>query len=435
MNLRKHRAHFVLAALLGMAASTPSSAATLTVGQNNWFPSASKPSAHPAPRDLGATSCPNQQFTTINAALNAASSGDTVAICPGLYAEQLVITKPVTLVGLAANGIGRVLLQPALTVQQNLATEAVITVMNTSGVSIQNLAIDGSNNSVTSCTPGVAGIHFYNASGSVSNNAIFGTHLANPLGCTSLPFGNGFGVLVDGNQPGPFEVSISQNSIHDYTANGVEVNGTGTAITAEIQGNTISGVGPSNGIFQFAVFVLNGAVGIITNNVITEGLCGALSSSDCISVRSEGVTLRAPGAGTVVDSNVISQAQSGIFVNGGNFLSITNNQIRNIDAMSGMDIQGSATGSLTNSLIQGNSIFNVGPIDQDAVNDGEGCGIDEYSGTGVAGNLISNNTVGDAYCGVAYVTADTVLSGPYFNTLYTELNADVWTTFPPAVEP
>lgn len=337
--------------------------------------------------------------------------------------------------GLTTTQNGRVLLQPALTVQQNLAAEAVITVMNTSGVSIQNLAIDGSNNAVTSCSPGVAGIHFYNASGSVTNNAIFGTHLANPLGCTSLPFGNGFGVLVDGNQPGPYEVSISQNSIHDYTANGIEVNGTGTAITAEIQGNTISGVGPANGIFQFAVFVLNGAVGIITNNTITEGLCGALSRPDCILVRSEGVTLRAAGPGTVVDSNVISNAQSGIFINGGNFLSITNNQIRNIDAMSGMDIQGSATGSFTNSLIQGNSIFNVGPIDQDAVNDGEGCGINEYSGTGVAGNLISNNTVGDAYCGVAYVTADTVQQGSFFNTLYTQLNTDVWATFPPAVEP
>jgi hypothetical protein len=434
MNSRKSISPSISAAILAMAASTLSPAATLTVGQDNWYPQ-SKASAHRAPRDLTATACPNLQFYSINAALNAASPGDTIAICPGLYTEQLVITKPVTLLGLTASGIGRVLLQPALTLQQNLAAEAVITVMNTSGVSIQNLAINGSNNTVTGCSPGVAGIHFYNSSGSVANNAIFGTHLANPLGCTALPFGNGFGVLVDGNQPGPFDVSISQNSIHDYTANGIEVNGSGTAITAEIQGNTISGVGPANGVFQFAVFVLNGAVGIITNNVITEGLCGAVSSSNCISMRSEGITLRAAGAGTVVDSNVISNAQSGIFINGGNFLSITNNQIRNIDAMSGMDIQGSATGSFTNSLIQGNSIFNVGPIDPDAVTDGEGCGINEYSGTGVAGNLISNNTVGDAYCGVAYVTADTVQPGSFFNTLYTQLNVDIWTTFPPAVEP
>ncbi len=101
-------------------------------------------------------------------------------------------------------------------------------------------------------------------------------------------------------------------------------------------------------------------MGKISSNVITEGLCGTLSSADCINVRSEGVTLRAVGDGTAVDRNVITNAQSGIFINGGNNLRITNNQISNIDAMSGMDIQGTASGFLTNSLIDGNTIFNVG---------------------------------------------------------------------------
>jgi hypothetical protein len=46
------------------------------------------------------------------------------------------------------------------------------------------------------------------------------------------------------------------------------------------------------------------------------------------------------------------------------------------------------------------------------------------------------NTVNDAYCGVAYVTADQVYSGVYMNALYATLNADLYpTTFPPAVEP
>jgi len=156
MNLRKHIApSFFSAAFLAMAVPTLSPAATLTVGQDNWYPLATKPSAHSGPRDLTATSCPNLQFYSINAALSAASPGDTIAICPGFYAEQLVIAKPVTLLGLTANGIGRVLLQPALTIQQNLAAEAAITVMNTSGVSIQNLAIDASGNTVTGCSPGV----------------------------------------------------------------------------------------------------------------------------------------------------------------------------------------------------------------------------------------------------------------------------------------
>src|SRR5581483_8448037 len=113
---------------------------------------------------------------------------------------------------------------------------------------------------------------------------------------------------------------------HDYTAAGVQA--TGTGIYANVEGNNISGIGPAGGLFQFGVFIVNGPVASIRWNVITEGLCGSLSASDCIGVRSEGVTLRAPGDGTTVDGNVISNAQSGIFINGANRLRVTNNQIR-----------------------------------------------------------------------------------------------------------
>ena len=64
---------------------------------------------------VGATGvpCPNATYTTIGAAVTAASSGDTIEICPALYPEQLLITKPLTLVGSGQMGVGRVLIQPA----------------------------------------------------------------------------------------------------------------------------------------------------------------------------------------------------------------------------------------------------------------------------------------------------------------------------------
>lgn len=382
------------------------------------------------------TPCPNPQYSTIAAAISAASPGDVIEICPALYPEQLVITMPLTLRGIEVNHVKRTLLQPTMTDLGGLATEAAITVMNTSGVTIDDLVIDAGHNTVTSCSPGLAGVHFFNASGALQNSAVINAQLASPTGCsTNLPFGNGVGVQVDSSQTGPFHVAINGNSIHAYTAYGVEV--TGSGVTAEIGGNNISGQGPSTGFFQFGVFILNGAVAHITNNVITEGRCASLSTSDCINQRSEGVTLRAIGDGTVVDSNLIDDAQSGIFINGANRLRVTNNQIRNIQAMSGMDIQATASGVFTNSVISGNTISRVGPIDQDASNNGEGCGINEYSGTGTfSGNEISFNTISDAYCGVAHVTSDTVEFGTYFDTLYTEFNADDYpTAYPPATEP
>jgi hypothetical protein len=387
--------------------------------------------------------CSNAAYTTIGAALFASASGDEIDICPGLYPEQLVITQPVTLRGLATSGNQRVLIQPAtitnvqppLYVQQGVAPfQAVISVIGTNNVSIQNLAINASGNTATGCTVTVADIHFSNASGTVANNALSGAQLSNPLSCTTLFPGNGFGVQVDtaAGQTGPFSVSITGNSIHDFNRNGVLVNGAG--ITAEVSGNTISGVGPSTGYNQFGVFVALGAVAYVSHNMITEGNCGTISVISCIPLRSEGVVFRAAGPASVVDSNFIANVQSGIFLNGANQAQISNNVIMNVDALDGIDIQGSAAGYFTNSVILGNTITHVFPISSTSGGSGMGsCGINEAQGTGVAQNLILNNTVNDAYCGVAAVTADQASANTFSNTLYGTVNANL--TYPPALEP
>ena len=93
----------------------------------------------------------------------------------------------------------------------------------------------------------------------------------------------------------------------------IEVNNAGVSV--EIEGNNISGLGSASGVNQFGIFLLNGAVGEVEGNIITEGACGTLSISDCVNLRSEGVVLRAVGDGVVVDHNVINHVQSGIFLN------------------------------------------------------------------------------------------------------------------------
>src|ERR1700693_4400241 len=143
--------HIGLALLSFGMLCTASQAAVLTVGQPN-------------------TPCPNAQYTTIGAAVAAAASGDTIAICPALYPEQLIVTKPLTLVGLnvvtsskeGKYGVNRVLIQPTLTNLQNLPYESVITAVNTSGVTIENVAVDASQNTVSGCSPTLPAIHFFN---------------------------------------------------------------------------------------------------------------------------------------------------------------------------------------------------------------------------------------------------------------------------------
>jgi hypothetical protein len=224
-------------------------------------------------------------------------------------------------------------------------------------------------------------------------------------------------------------VSITGNSVHDFSRNGILVRGTG--LNADIVENVVSGRGPEYGGFQFGVFVADGAVAQITKNTLFQANCGSLSDERCFEVRSEGVVLRSVGAGTVVDNNTISNVQSGIFVNGGENLKIRNNVIGNVDVLSGIHVQ-----RMTNSLVAENRIWHVGPITNEASNNQEGCGINAISGTGNSSNTYADNVVNDAYCGLAYGSSDLVLSGTYVNTLYTTFNSDLYPDkYPPVSGP
>jgi hypothetical protein len=378
------------------------------------------------------TPCPGANFSTIGAALNVALAGDTIEICPATYPEQVVITKPVTLLGIAWNGVGRAVIQPTTLTVNSLGFMAVVTVANTSGVTISNLAIDASNNTATGCTVSLAGIHFYNSSGSVLNSSISGTQLPNPLSCTTLFPGNGSGVQADqSGTAGSYTITVQGNSIHDFGRNGVVVNGAGQNVT--VTGNSITGPGPSAGVNQFGVFLANGVVGQVTGNSITQGNCGTVSILNCFAIRGEGIVLRSVGNGVVVANNVISNVQAGVFVNGATGAQVTGNIVSNVDALDGIHIQNSVGG-----LYSRNMVFHVGPLTTDTSSDGEGCGIQDVTGSGSSGNTIQLNWVNDAYCGVAYVTSDILGANYLNNTLYATINGDNYPggiNFPPPVEP
>lgn len=409
----KRRIIRMAAAVISLAVgSTASWAGTIVVGAPN-------------------TPCPGANVTTIGAAVAIAQAGDTIEICPAVYTEQVVISKPVTLVGIAWSGVGRALIQPTSLTANSLGFISVITVANTSGVTISNLAVDASSNAVTGCTVALSGIHFYNAAGTVQNSSISGTQISTPLSCTTLFPGNGAGVQADqsAGSTSALSVSVMGNSIHDFGRNGILINGAGE--NATISGNSITGIGPSLGVNQFGVFLANGATGQITGNNMTEGNCGTVPFATCVTNRSEGVVLRSVGSGVVIANNVINNVQAGIFVNGAPSPQVTGNIISNVDAYDGIHIQGSVGG-----LYSGNQVFRVGPLTVDSANNESGCGINDVSGTGSSANTIQLNWVNDAYCGIGYVTSDILNPNYLSNTLYTTLNGDNYPdTFPAPVEP
>ena len=93
--------------------------------------------------------------------------------------------------------------------------------------------------------------------------------------------------------------------------------------------------------------------------------------------------------------------------------------------------RGSVTG-----LYLGNKVFHVGPINGDTAFNEEGCGLNSVSETNNSANILQDNWVNDAYCGVAYTSSDVVLNNTYMNTLYDSINGDNnLDTFPPPTEP
>ncbi len=77
-------------------------------------------------------SCHTATFTSINAAVAAAHAGSTVVVCPGTYAEDVVISKPLTLVGQRAT-IDATGLENAVQVVASHVTVRGLTLENANG--------------------------------------------------------------------------------------------------------------------------------------------------------------------------------------------------------------------------------------------------------------------------------------------------------------
>jgi len=110
--------------------------------------------------------CPNAGFTHIQDAINAASGGDTIRICKGVYAEQLTIQKSLTLdADSGATLMPGAMHQNTVSLFDSAPIATAILVQNASNVTVRGLIVDGANNGIAGCAPDLEGITFQNASG------------------------------------------------------------------------------------------------------------------------------------------------------------------------------------------------------------------------------------------------------------------------------
>jgi parallel beta-helix repeat protein len=257
-------------------------------------------------------------FSTISAAVAAApaSGSTTIDVCPGTYAEQVLITKKITLKGVASGGLNAAVLTPPVGGLAVNATstfggptiEAMILLQNTTA-SIEDLTLDATGND-TVCGQNPVGIFYQNANGTITRNNVLHVQVINGFGCQG-----GLGIYVESGattiQPNPSPaanstVTISYNNVQDYDKNGITADGDGSNVQVSITENTVIGAGATSENAQNGI-QLYGATGSITNNIVDGDwyTVGTYAAAGILVIQSS-----AP----VITHNTISNTNVGIYL-------------------------------------------------------------------------------------------------------------------------
>jgi hypothetical protein len=318
---------------------------------------------------------PGKQFGTIQAAVNAAVSGDTIDVYSGTYTEQ--VTIPI--------GLNNLTLEAA---QGQIVTIKAPSSMDSTGAIVH---IDGSMNTIlqgfTITGPGsTAGALKYGVlvdtggSATIQNNDV--THIEDASFGASPTTGYGIAV-TDGS------ANVFSNIVDNYQKGGILI-GLTSAITGsptwtqvgDVEGNFVTGIGGSTLLTQNGiVFSGLGATGTAKMNHVTGN---NFTQQGPEFGNAAGILLFDAGNSVTVLNNIAFSNDTNIVVDGGvgaspkgsNFAIVSGNTVYNATVFDGIDL----TDGVTKVTVSQNYSHN---------NKTDGLFIDSNT----SGNTISNNTL------------------------------------------
>ena len=330
--------------------------------------------------------CPSAGFIHIQDAVEAASPGDEIHVCKGIYVEQVTIRNPLDID--ADNGA--ILLPSGM--QANTTSlfdsapiSTAILVADTHDVSITGLTVDGINNGISQCAPDLIGISFQNASGQLSRVAVRNFRLTPSLnGCQS-----GTGIFVQSGSGGISKVEVSHSTVHDFQKNGITANEEGTSVT--IQNNVVTGAGATTGAAQNGIQIGFGATGTIVGNIVTNNLwapCTAVTACTAVATN----ILVTQSDSVEVSGNTAGISQVNIFVHGSD-AEVDGNESFGTAVFDGIRVEGDQSRVRRNRVLNGaeSGIFVSGNNNIIAENIVTEAAIGILKETGSSGNIIAGN--------------------------------------------
>lgn len=213
------------------------------------------------------------EFSAIQAAINAADEGDTINVAPGMYDEQVVIDKSLTLQGAGDTTIIKPSSADKLTQvfdglfwygvpdKKNVAGIIVANVADGRSVTIKDLKVDES--FVTTKPTGadyLAGIFYRETGGTVDTVTVAGTGAWSSID-------RAYGMYLSAGT-NTVTVEVKNSTITNFDKNGIEA--MGNKLTANIHHNTITGRGSISDEAQNGVNIGRNAIATVNYNAISN---------------------------------------------------------------------------------------------------------------------------------------------------------------------
>lgn len=241
--------------------------------------------------DAGCDDIIGAPYCTIQAAVTAATAGDTVSVAPGIYDEQVVVDTALTIDGA---GSASTVIEPSSVAPNTthlfsaIPISAVLLVDAASGVTIRDVGVDGTAAGPGACSQGFYGIYYRNGSGTVDEVSVSDVFDPTAVGCPEAR-----AIVVHGNGAGSATVTVQNSTAEDYGKSGITCSG----VTADctIQGTTVIGRGPLSipHVAQNGIELVNDAGGLVEDNDVSDNFYNPQTlCATAIRVVSDGVAVR-----------------------------------------------------------------------------------------------------------------------------------------------